>query len=141
MFLRSEKKMKQELQGTWQREFLGDIKILKCGIDSTFYRELWTFDGDRLVTTYSHEVFVGCDFGAKDSTNVDLLDTLVLSKFKVDANLSRAFLKLQLIDRGNDTTVFVDKWEFVELEKGVLYLATDDPKSNSVLQREFFKVK
>lgn len=132
MILRSEKKIKSELQGTWERQFLGDSGI--------HFREFWTFDGGRLYTTYSLEDPPDyTDNGAKDSTLLDNVDTNVISGFKIDARILRAYMKLQLIDRGFDSTKFVDKWEFVTLDKNVLYMATDDPNGNSVLQIEFLK--
>lgn len=144
MVLRSEKKMKQELQGKWQREFLGVqpyVKYCSSTTDSVPFNEFWIFQGDYYYRVFELESSVFCDFGADDQTLSDLVDTLTISKFKIDARLTRAYLKFQLIDRGVDSTAFVDRWEFVELEDGVLYLATDDPVSNTVLQREFFKVK
>lgn len=137
MWLRSEKKLKEKIQGTWEHETLGDTNI--------HYREQWIFEGDML-----HTVFIEFpdfnDSGTKDSSFSpfypdDNADTVVKTKFTIDTRITRAFLKLQLIDRGIDTTTFVDKWEFVELDDKVLYLATDDPVSGAVLQREFFKVK
>jgi hypothetical protein len=134
MILRSEKKLKKELQGTWQREFLGDTSI--------HYDELWIFTGDKFYSAFiEHDPPDLVDNGTKDSTLNDNVDTAIVSGFKVDARILNAFLKFQLIDRGNDTTVFFDKWEIVELDKNVLYLATDHPISNTVEQREFFKIK
>lgn len=134
MWLRSEKKLKEKIQGTWEKETLGDTNI--------HYREQWIFEGDML-----HTVFIETeppdidDSGTADSVISDNRDTVVKTNFTIDTRLTRAFLKLQLIDRGVDTTTFVDKWEFVELDDKVLYLATDDPVSGAVLQREFFKVQ
>lgn len=134
MFLRSEKKMKEELQGKWQREFLGDSSIHRF--------EHWTFNGDKLDITYTiFDPPDSYDDGAADINMADNIDTVIKSGFKVDTKINRAYLKLQLIDKGiNDTTVFVDKWEFVTLEDKVLYIATDNPDGTSVLQREFSKV-
>lgn len=133
MILRSEKKMKSELQGKWEREFLGDTSI--------HYREYWTFEGSKLYTTLSVKNPPDLvDNGAVDITLADNVDTVIITGFKVDAKILRAYLKFQLIDKGVDTTVFVDKWEFITLDGGVLYLATDDPNSNTVLQVEFKKV-
>jgi hypothetical protein len=134
MFLRSEKKMKSELQGKWKREFLGDTSI--------HYNEFWNFNGDKLYTTY--ELLDPPDWtddGTKDSIISDNVDTILKTAFKIDARTFRAYLKFQIIDRGiNDTTAFVDKWEFVTLDKGVLYIAADNPDGTSVLQKEFSKV-
>ena len=133
MILRSEKKMKKELQGKWEREFLGDTSI--------HFREYWTFDGGTMYTTFEEKNPPDLvDNGTTDITLADNVDTVVITGFKVDARILRAYLKFQLIDRGVDTTVFVDKWEFVTLDGGVLYLATDDPASSAVLQVEFKKI-
>jgi hypothetical protein len=144
MVLKSEKKMTRDLQGKWQREYLGEppYSVGGCYSDTVYYYETWTFKDNNWVQTYEFNVPVFCDGGIPDVTNNDGSDTLVLANFKVDARVSRAFLKFQIVARNpNDTTKFVDKWEFVELEDKVLYLATDDPNSNSVLQREFFKIE
>ncbi len=134
MILRSEKKIKEDLQGTWQREYLGDTNFTA--------QEFWIFDGDKFYSTFVEiDPPDIVDNGARDSTLSDNVDTVVISGFKIDARVLNAFLKFQLIDKGNDTTVFVDKWEFVTLDDNTLYLATDDPKGGSVLQREFFKIK
>lgn len=132
MILRSEKKMKKELQGTWQREFLGDTAV--------HYQEQWIFVGDKLYTVLREDdppdTF---DNGAPDSTIADNQDTSIVTGFKIDTKILDAFIKFQLIY--GDTAFFVDKWEFVTLEDGILYLATDDPETNAVLQLEFYKIK
>ena len=132
MFLRSEKKMKKELQGTWQREFLGDTSI--------HYQEQWVFTGDKLYTVFRKDNPPDLyDDGSPDSTIADNQDTNIYTKFTLDAKTFKAFLKFQLVY--GDTAKFIDKWEFVTLDNDVLYLATDDPTSNTVLQLEFYKIK
>ena len=132
MLLRSEKKMKKELQGTWQREFQGDTAV--------HFDEKWIFTEDKLYTVKSLEFLPDLyDDGAPDSTLDDNQDTCIITKFKIDAKTFKAFLKFELVN--GDTTRFIDKWEFVTLDKDVLYLAADDPTTNTVLQLEFFKVK
>jgi len=135
MFLKSEKKMKEDLQGRWQREFLGDSSIHQY--------EFWTFSGSHLYTTYTvHDPPDQKDDGAPDVTLADNVDTIIISGFKVDTKTFRAYLKFQLITRGlNDSTPFYDKWEFVTLEDNVLYLATDNVDGTSVEQREFLKIE
>ncbi len=132
MVLRSEKKMKKEIQGTWQREFLGDTAV--------HYQEQWIFKDDKLYTVFTRndppDIY---DDGAPDSTIADNKDTSIVSKFEIDTKISRAYIKFQLVY--GDTTRFIDKWEFVTLDSDVLYLATDDPQTNTVLQLEFAKVK
>lgn len=132
MVLRSEKKMKKEIQGTWEREFLGDTAV--------HYSEQWIFNGDKLYTVLTE--LDSPDFydnGAPDSTIADNRDTSVIAKFEIDAKITRAYLKFQLVN--GDTIRFIDKWEFVTLDNDVLYLATDDPETNTVLQLEFAKLK
>lgn len=130
MFLKSEKKMKEDLQGVWQREFLGDTSI--------HYDEFWTFDGGSLYTTY--EEFSPpdqIDNGAIDGNMSDNVDTVVISGFKIDARLFRAFLKLQ--PREGRDTAFVDNWEFIALDDDLLNIAADNPIGPGVVQREFYK--
>jgi hypothetical protein len=143
MILKSEKKMKEDLQGTWLRSFQGrNPYINNCGADTVFFNEFWKFEGDMLYTTFEYEGIVSCDRGTPDSTYLDGIDTAVVSKFKIDARILDAFLKFQIISGTNDSVItFPDKWEFVTLDNDVLYLATDDPKGNSVLQLEFSKIK
>jgi hypothetical protein len=70
------------------------------------------------------------------------VDTAIVSKFSIDTKISKAFLKFELISGAGDSVItFVDKWEFITLDKSVLYLATDNPDGTSVLQLEFYKVK
>jgi hypothetical protein len=132
MFLRSEKKIKSELQGTWERQFQGDTAI--------HHREYWIFNGDKLYTTFEeHNPPDLLDNGAIDLSLTDNNDTVIISGFKIDAKVFKAFIKFQL--QQGDTTRFVDKWDIVELEKKTLYMAADDPTGNSVLQLEFARVK
>lgn len=132
MFLRSEKKMKRELQGTWQREFLGDT--------SKHYNEYWIFNGSDLYTVTElfdpPDTYDDC---APDERLSDNMDTSIISGFDVDARIFKAFLKLQA--RYECDTGFVDKWEFIELDDGVLYLAADNPIGPGVKQVEFYKIK
>jgi hypothetical protein len=131
MFLRSEKKMKEDLQGKWQREFLGDTSI--------HHDEFWIFSGSTLYTT-REEFFPPdtYDNGAKDSVMSDNVDTMVISGFSIDARVFKAFLKLQ--PKTARDTGFVDRWEFIELSN-VMDLAADNPIGPGVVQREFYKVK
>jgi hypothetical protein len=132
MFLRSEKKMKSELQGVWQREFLGDTSI--------HYNEYWIFNGDYLYTAIEQTSGGSTgDVCAPDANDVDNSDTSVITHFKIDARIFRAYLKLQPSFACD--TDFVDNWEFVELEDDVLYIAADNPLGPGVFQREFFKIK
>lgn len=143
MILKSEKKMKQDIQGTWRRDFQGRHPFFPfCGSDSVYYAEYWTFEGDNLYTTLEYVGNPSCDRGTVDLNVPDGVDTTVLSKFKIDTKILDAFLKFQIISGINDSVIsFPDKWEFVTLDNDVLYLATDDPKGTSVLQLEFAKVK
>ncbi len=144
MILKSDKKMKSDLQGTWQKSFQGRTPYLSCNPigDSIPYQEYWTFKDDNLYTTFEYQFPVPCDRGTLDTIYVDGVDTGVVSKFKIDTRILDAFLKFQLVSGAGDSTyTFIDKWEFVTLDNDVLYLATDDPVSNSVLQLEFSKVK
>ena len=145
MILKSEKKMKEDIQGTWLRNFQGrQMTIYNCPAndDSASVQEYWTFSGDMLYTTFEYDPSLSCDRGTIDLNLTDDIDTAIISKFKIDAKIFDAFLKFQLISGAGDSVIkFVDKWEFITLDDDLLYLATDDPKGNSVLQLEFSKVK
>ncbi len=143
MILKSQKNMKEDIQGTWRRSFQGaDTYFGNCGVDSMFYEEYWIFSGDNLHTTFKYGGSATCDYGTPDITNVDATDTVIVSKFKIDTKIFDAFLKLQLISGDVDTaSSFYDKWEFVTLDNDVLYLATDAKNGAGVVQREFIKVK
>lgn len=143
MILKSEKKMKEDIQGTWRRDFQGrDVKMVNCPAphDSSSLSEYWTFKDNMLYTTFEYEPTLGCDRGTIDLNKNDV-DTVIVSQFKIDTRILDAFLKLQLISGAGDSAItYVDKWEFITLDGKVLYLATDDPKGG-VLQMEFAKVK
>ena len=138
--------MKEDIQGTWLRSFQGQVRIVEnCPTvsDSSSYDEYWVFSGDNFVTTYAYQPAYGCDRGTPDLNVMDNVDTGVVSKFKIDCDVFKAYLKFQLISgETNDTgSTFYDKWEFVTLDGNSLYLATDNKKGAGVEQREFSKVK
>ena len=144
MLLRSEKKLKKDLQGTWLRSFQGLPSLASCGTADIPYSEYWTFKDNRLVTYYIYESVSSCDVGTFDSLYSDKNDTVIVSDFKIDTKVFNSFLKLQLISGASDTAgnnLFVDKWEFIELSDNVLYLAANDPSGNGAVQREFSRVK
>ena len=145
MILKSEKKMKEDIQGTWRREFQGRVIAIKqCPSigDSASIQEYWTFKDNMLYTTFEYDPSLDCDRGTTDLNINDDVDTIIVSEFKIDTKILNAYLKLQLISGAGDSVItFVDKWEFITLEDNLLYLATDDPKGSSVLQLEFSKVK
>ena len=141
MILKSEKKMKQDLQGTWERQTQGLYPVFRCGVDSFYFTENWVFSGNNYYTVFFYEAANTCDRGTPDLNLLDKADTAIVGTFKVDTRIFDAFLKLQWISGADTLTPFIDKWEFVTLDKDVLYLATDDPRSNSVVQREFYKIK
>jgi len=146
MILKSEKKMKEDIQGTWLRSFQGSIKVItKCPtvFDSSSYDEYWMFKDDNFYSYYMYSPATGCDRGTPDLNDADNIDTALVCKFKIDTQILKAFLKFQLISGGLDTTgaTFYDKWEFVTLDSKILYLATDTKNGAGVQQREFSKVK
>jgi hypothetical protein len=165
MVLRSSKKMKDELQGTWKRNHLGVIPFFACNTGggnsiNYYFQEYWIFKGDRLFTVYNFTTAPSCgstypDIGTKDlsidtiGTNqfvhFDKTDTNIVASFDVDANVFRAFLSLEFISGNNDTIIsdnnLVPEWEFVELEDNRLYIAADNETGTSVLQKEFYKIK
>ena len=103
MVLKSEKKMKEDIQGTWQRSFQGRNPFINnCGADTVFFSEYWTFVGDNLYTTFEYAGVVNCDRGTPDSTYLDGIDTAVVSKFKIDTRILDAFLKFQIVSGTND---------------------------------------
>ena len=145
MFLKSEKKMKDDIQGLWLRDFQGAPRyIINCPSvhDSLNISEYWHFEGNMLYTTFQYDPPLACDRGTEDVNKNDHIDTVVISQFKIDTRLFDAFLKFQVISGVNDSVItFPDKWEFITLDDDVLYLATDNPSGTSVLQLEFSKVK
>ncbi|MBL0339658.1 MAG: hypothetical protein IPP71_01340 [Bacteroidetes bacterium] len=110
------------------------------GDTAIHYQEQWIFTDDKLYTVFRKDNPPDLyDDGSPDSTIADNQDTNIYTKFTLDAKTFKAFLKFQLVY--GDTAKFIDKWEFVTLDNDVLYLATDDPTSNTVLQLEFYKIK
>lgn len=145
MFLKSEKKMKDDLQGTWLRNFQGTYPVIShCPAkdDTIYVTEFWKFEGNKLYTTFHYDPPLSCDRGTVDGNPDDHIDTVVISQFKIDTRIFDAFLKFQFISGVNDSVITLpDKWEFVTLDDDVLYLATDNADNTSVLQMEFSKVK
>ena len=165
MVLRSSKKMKEELQGTWKRNHLGIIPYFACntgGGNSTnyYFQAYWIFKADRLYTVYNFTLAPSCgssypDVGTQDFSmdtiggtqfiHFDKIDTNIVANFDVDADVFRAFLNLDFISGNNDTIVsdnnLVPEWEFVELEDNRLYIAADNETGTAVLQKEFYKIK
>ncbi|MFN5324107.1 MAG: hypothetical protein ACK5C5_04240 [Bacteroidota bacterium] len=168
MFLRSKKKMKQELQGTWKRNHLGDFPSFDCEIQNEFpFQEYWIFNGDMLHVVYdfSEPEPPSCtskypDFGTRDLSidtitsvvpnkyvHFDKSDTNIVADFSIDADIFKAFLNLTIISGVVDSVnpgeklVVLTDWEFVELDDGILYLAGDNPSGSGAIQREFYKVQ
>ena len=164
MFLRSSKKMKEELQGTWKRNHLGIIPYFGCNtgggnIEKYYFQEYWIFKDDRLYTVYNFSAAPSCpstkpDVGTKDFsvdstgniyTHFDKIDTNIVASFSIDSDIFKAFLSFEFLSGNNDTIVsdnnLVPEWEFVELEDDRLYIAADNASGTSVLQKEFYKVQ
>jgi hypothetical protein len=164
MFLRSSKKMKEELQGTWKRNHLGQFPGSLCRItpadtSTVYFQEYWIFKDDKLYTVFDfgtdRSCFNNMDAGTPDlSVVADTInnfyvdsepkDTNVVANFSIDADVFKAFLNLEFISGNNinDQNLFlVPSWEFVELEDDRLYIAADNETGNEVLQKEFYRVK
>ena len=145
MFLKSENKMEDDIQGKWLRNFQGrTIYIANCPVlhDTVEVTEQWEFVGNMLYTTFQYDPPLACDRGTVDLDLTDDIDTVVVSQFKIDTRIFDAFLKFQFISGTADSvSSFPDKWEFITLDDDVLYLATDNVNNTGVLQLEFSKIK
>ena len=109
-WFKSEKGIKKQLEGTWQREFLTD----------TTAQEYWHFaEGKLNVITLA----------GSDTTDKNTVD------FTVDAGITTSYVKTPSIQVGDYTQSL--KWSIVILDNDALYLVAE--KDGSLLQREFAK--
>lgn len=110
-WFQSEGKLKKEIQGTWKREFM----------TYSDYEEDWVFKDGKITIIHI-------------KTPSDTIDN---GNYSIDAKITSAYLKItDLVD--SSFSQFNDEWTIVQLDKKVLYLATDY-KTGGVVQREFIR--
>jgi hypothetical protein len=116
----SEKKIKKEIQGTWNRAFLT--------VDSVQTVEHWVLADGKI------SIYLGDKYH-----NPELTDE---GYYSVDAKLSGIFLKLSQLEENVPAQAqqkLNAKWNIVELHDGILYIATDEG-TGGVRDREFIKL-
>ncbi len=153
-WFRSEKKIKQQLEGTWRRIYL----------EITSEREFWTFSDGKIdifrndTAAYSFTIVCDtctcnfpftcptscCDNGLVDLNFKDGNDTIIIDagNFSVDANLiSACVITKDLTSTGESNYNF--KWTIVELDERILYIVADKVDAAGIvvgnIQREFIK--
>ncbi|MEO5571675.1 MAG: hypothetical protein ABIT08_06080 [Bacteroidia bacterium] len=107
--------LNEKIQGTWQREFLGDT--------SKDYIEDWKFKDGKIVITHQ-----------KNNT----VDTIDYGNYSMDAKINVSYLKIDGLTVDSTVIQYNNKWTITQLDSKILYLATDY-KTGGVLQREFEK--
>jgi hypothetical protein len=117
-WFRSEKDLKNKIQGSWKRQFFTSLPNPDLGLN--FNEEYWTFkEGD---------VF-------RMRIEGSLTDTIDKGIYTIDAKWFSSYLKMEGFS--TDTTgAFNNKFTIVELDKDVLLIATDVPRGG-IAQYEF----
>ncbi len=133
-FFKSEKKLKGDIIGVWNRIPLGSSDVDK---------DKWTFeDGTISIVTYRTNYDTLYDSGSyyQDSTQADGVDTLYMDKgtYTVDATVAAPFLKIEGLTLSS-SEFYNSKWTIVQLDGQILEIATDYPNNAGVLQKEFLK--
>lgn len=118
-WLQSEKKLKKEIQGSWQRIYASP------SIENKY--EHWIFsDGTLYITKRTID-------GSIDTTDI--------GKYRIDATMFEPFLITSDLEQ-NVPNVAMEKlngkWSIVELDGGILYIA-HHPDNSGAIQREFIK--
>ncbi|HNQ12743.1 MAG TPA: hypothetical protein PKH65_04145 [Bacteroidia bacterium] len=118
-WLQSEKKLKKEIQGSWQRIYASP------SIENRY--EHWIFNDGAIYIT-------------KRNTDGSI-DTTDHGKYRIDATMFEPFLITSDLEQ-HVPNVSMEKlngkWTIVELEDGILYIA-HQPENSGVIQREFIK--
>lgn len=117
-WFKSEKDLKNKIQGSWKREFFTTLPNPDYGLN--FNEEYWTFiEGD----VYRMRVKGG---------NTDTIDD---GTYTIDAKWFASYLKMEGFT--TDTAgAFNNKFTIVELDNDVLLIATDVPRGG-IAQYEF----
>ena len=109
-WFQSEDKLRSKIQTTWN-------KVL---IPSTLPTEEWTFKEGKVYRLQGTQV---------DTIFIDV------GNYSVSTSLTKAYLSISDFSRTADK--LNAKWEIIELDKGLLYIATDHDGASGLLQREF----
>ena len=107
-WFQSEDKLKSKIQTRWE-------KVL---IPSTLPKEDWIFKEGRVYRLQGTP-----------------LDTIDIGNYSVSTTYTKAFLNI------TDFSLALDQlngnWEIIELDNGLLFIATDHDGTTGVMQREF----
>ena len=133
MWLRSEKKLKSQIQGTWSRI------PLQANAKKD---ETWTIRDGVIAIAETEKQNNGKDDGYKDMNTSDNLDTLVydLGNYSVDAKLDNAYIRLSGLEEDVVESAkqgLSAKWTIVDIDNSILVLAAEN--GSAVIQREFEK--
>lgn len=133
MWLRSEKKVRNELEGNWNR-----LSMTKNVIKI----ETWSFKDGVVVITETEMVPNNLDDGFKDLNTSDGLDTVTIDvgNFSLDTKLNNVFLRLSELEKNVVESAkqgLNAKWTIVDIDKNLLFIAADN--GSAIIQREFEK--
>lgn len=134
MWLKSEKKLRNNLEGTWNKLFV------TANVSSI---ETWTFKDGVILIVGTEKKDNGIDDGYTDLVTNDKLDTLMLDagNFSVDAKIDNSYIKLYNLE---ETVIesakqgLNGKWTIVDIDSDILYIAADN--GSAIIQREFQKI-
>lgn len=133
MWLRSEKKVRNKLEGTWNRLFVTSV-ISK--------NETWNFANGVVVIVETEKIDNHTDDGFIDLNKTDNVDTITVDygNYSVDAKIDNVYLKLSNLEENVVESAkqgLSAKWTFVDIDNHIMYIAADN--GAAIVQREFEK--
>lgn len=113
--LRSEKKIKSEIQGTW--------KLVYLTLDTIPKAEYWTFNNDILYVRKNTDGIIEQDTGI----------------YKIETTWKEPYVTISEADLINSPPLNLNgKWTIIELDSDILFI-TIRPQGSGLEQREFIK--
>ncbi len=133
MWLRSEKKLRGKIEGSWNKLFVTQQVVSK---------ETWTFKDGVLVITGVEKNPNSIDDGIADVVQNDGSDTLSMDigNYSIDAKIDNAYLKLSNLEKNVVESAkqgLNGKWTIVDIDNNTLYIAAEN--GSAIIQREFEK--
>jgi hypothetical protein len=133
MWLRSEKKLRNDIQGTWNRLFV---------TSHVTANEYWTFKDGVIAITTVEITGSSLDDGYADVNKTDGQDTLTLDygNYNVDAKIDNAYLRLSGLEENIIESAkqgLNAKWTIVDIDSKTFYIAAEN--GSAIIQREFEK--
>lgn len=133
MWLKSEKKLRNNLEGTWTRLWVTKVVTVN---------ESWTFRDGVIVIVSTELTTNSLDDGYIDLNTSDNKDTVTydVGNYSVDAKVDNAYLRLSNLEENIIEAAkqgLSAKWTIVDIDGSLLYIAAEN--SSAIIQREFEK--